>query len=153
MPATTPGTATAVAPCMLRSSDDRRPREEIQAFGRAGERIVGGIRAPSASACRSRRCTPSPRPRATSVIAPPRGGAAHPRLDDAEGERRRDRRVDGVAAGFQHGRTGFRGAAMLRGDHAAARRDHRLADDLRIGKVIDHVETVPVGESDACAFA
>src|SRR5207244_11208587 len=65
-----------------------------------------------------------------------RGGAAHPRLDHADGERSGDRRIDGVAARFQNCRSHFRRAAVIRGRHAAARRDDRLAHDLRVREVV-----------------
>ena len=136
MPETTPGTATAVAPCDVAVVQHRGPGEEILGDGAAaGERIVGRIE-------RHRRAhAVVDHAGAAFAGAPQHHGAAggrpaHPGLDHADGEGDRDGGVHRVAAGIEHGRADFGRAAVRRGDHAAAGGDHRFADDLGAGKVI-----------------
>jgi hypothetical protein len=65
--------------------------------------------------------------------------AAHPGLHHADRERRGDRGVDRVAARLEDRGADFGGALVLRRDHAAARRDDTLANQLRVGEVVAQV--------------
>ena len=62
--------------------------------------------------------------------------ADHHRLDHIQGEQRRDRRIDGVAAGGQHLSACGRGQRVIGDDHAAmAGRRPLLAVEGRTGSV------------------
>ena len=86
------------------------------------------------------------------VAAP--ADAAGLRLDDADGEAGRNRRVDRVAAALQHLQTGARGVDVLRRDHTARGARLALADGHpgRCG-VAHRASPVRGGGSVACGRA
>ncbi len=65
-------------------------------------------------------------------------GTAHPGLQHAERKRRRDHRIDAIAAGREHLGADLRRLARLRGDDAAFRSDSGLADRLVAGELVTH---------------
>ena len=137
MPATTPGTATAVAPCTLRSSFTSGQAKRSCALPAVGERIVRGIERRAASACRSRPCARAPRPRARSACSRrprARSSRARPRRSRRRSRPRRRPRRRPPRAPPRRPRAR---SSVLRRHHAAARGHDLLANDLRIGKIID----------------
>ena len=118
--------------------DDRRPWEQVGRFTQAAQGVIGRVELARRTATEVDDLGAALL-RAVEHHGAARGGAAHPGLHHADGERRGDCGIHGIAAGLEHCGADLGRTLVLRRDHAPARGDDRLAHDLGIGEIVDHV--------------